>query len=417
MTHVADEEETTDALPWALWRNGDFLLLWSGQAVSTLGSTISTLALPLLVLALTHSAAQAGFIAAAQAIPYIVLALPAGALIDRWNRKAVMIRCDVARALALGSVPLAAAWGRLTTAQFYGVALVTGTALVFFNIAQTAALTRVVSGEQLPRATALDRTADSVAALVGPGVGGFLISLARSILAGAALAFLVDSLSYLASACSLLFIRTSFQAQHSPMPERALRVEIAEGLDFLWTQRRMRALAMVSMTAALFFSPLSLAIIVLAQQRLHADARTIGAIFSIGSIGAVLGAVLAPSLKAHFRVGTIVIGVIAVQALAIGLLAVATSPLLMIAGWAVISLADPIYSVTVLSYRLTLIPDALQGRVTGVFRLLNNGGRPLGLAVGGLLLAALGPRPVLWIMAAGGMLIAVVVSRMELRHA
>jgi len=142
--------------------------------VSTLGSTISTLALPLLVLTLTHSAAQAGFIAAAQAIPYIVLGLPAGALIDRWDRKAVMIRCDVARALALGSVPLTATWGRLTTAQLYVVALVTGTALVFFNIAQTAALTRVVSGEQLPRATALDRTADSVAALIGPGVGGFL---------------------------------------------------------------------------------------------------------------------------------------------------------------------------------------------------------------------------------------------------
>jgi MFS family permease len=417
MTHVTDEEETAGALPRALWCNGDFLLLWSGQAVSTLGSTISTLALPLLVLTLTHSAAQAGFIAAAQAIPYIILGLPAGALIDRWDRKAVMIRCDVARALALGSVPLTATWGRLTTAQLYVVALVTGTALVFFNIAQTAALTRVVSGEQLPRATALDRTADSVAALIGPGVGGFLISLARSTLAGAALAFLVDGISYLASACSLLLIRLPFQAQRAPVVERALRAEIAEGLDFLWTHRRIRALAMVSMTATLFFSPLSLAVIVLAQQRLHADARTIGAIFSIGSIGAVLGAVLAPSLKAHFRVGTIVIGVIVVQALAIGLLAVATSPLLLIAGWAVISLADPIYSVTVLSYRLTLIPDALQGRVTGVFRLLNNGGRPLGLAVGGLLLAALGPRPVLWIMAAGGMLIAVVVSRTELRHA
>ena len=416
MAHIAPQD-TVDLPPPALRRNGDFLLLWSGQAVSTLGSTISTLALPLLVLALTRSPVQAGFIAAVQVVPYLVLALPAGALIDRWNRKAVMVRCDMARAVALGSVPLAAAWGRLTTAQLYGVALVTGTALVFFNIAQTAALTRVVSGEQLPRATALDRTADAVAALIGPGVGGVLISLARTTLAGAALAFLVDGLSYLASALSLVFIRTPFQAQRVPVAERALRTEIAEGLRFLWTQRRIRALALVSMTAALFFSPLSLAVIVLAQQRLHADARTIGLIFSIGGIGAILGAVCAPLLKTRLRVGTIVIGVIIVQALAIGLLAVATSPLLLMAGWAIISLADPIYSVTVLSYRLTLIPDALQGRVTGVFRLLNNGGRPLGLAVGGFLLAALGPRPVLWIMAAGGMLIAIVVSRTELRQA
>jgi len=171
------------------------------------------------------------------------------------------------------------------------------------------------------------------------------------------------------------------------------------------------------MAVTLCFSPLSLAVIVLAQQRLHADARAIGLIFGIGSIGAVLGAVLAPSLKARLRVGTIVIGVVAVQALAIGLLAVAPSPALLIVGWAIISLADPIYSVTVLSYRLALIPDALQGRVTGVFRLLNNGGRPLGLAAGGLLLAALGPRPVLGLMAGAGVVIALAVSATELRRA
>ena len=112
MRHVVTQEEVNDRPPRTLWRNGDFLLLWSGQAVSTLGSAISALALPLLVLALTHSPAQTGLIAAVQVIPYLVFALPAGALIDRWDRKAVMIRCDLARAAALGSVPQAAAWGR-----------------------------------------------------------------------------------------------------------------------------------------------------------------------------------------------------------------------------------------------------------------------------------------------------------------
>jgi MFS family permease len=255
MKHIVTQEEASDKLPRPLWRNGDFVLLWSGQAVSTLGSTISTLALPLLVLALTHSPTQAGFIAAVQVIPYLVLALPAGALIDRWDRKAVMIRCDLARAAALGSVPLAAVWGHLTAVHLYGVALVTGTALVFFNIAQTAALTRVVPAPQVPRATALDRTADSIAALIGPGVAGILISLTRTTPAGAALAFLVDSLSYLASALSLFFIRIPFQARRTPLPERALRAEIAEGLRFLWTHRHIRALALVSMAATLCFSP------------------------------------------------------------------------------------------------------------------------------------------------------------------
>jgi len=184
MEHGAAQEGTGGRPPRTLWRNGDFLLLWSGQAVSTLGSTVSTLALPLLVLALTHSPAQAGFIAAAQAIPYLVLALPAGALIDQWDRKAVMIRCDVARFLVLGSIPLAAAVGRLTVAQLYIVALVAGTARVFFNIAQTAALTHVVPATQLPRANALDQTVSSTAALIGPGVAGAIVALGRTAFMG-----------------------------------------------------------------------------------------------------------------------------------------------------------------------------------------------------------------------------------------
>lgn len=127
-----------------LWANSDFLRLWGGQVISTAGSGMSRLALPLLVLALTNSPVEAGLIAAAQTVPFIVLGLPAGALLDRLNRKAVMIICDAARCLAFGSVPLVWALGHLTMAHLYAVALVEGASLVFFNIAQLAALPRVV---------------------------------------------------------------------------------------------------------------------------------------------------------------------------------------------------------------------------------------------------------------------------------
>jgi len=418
MAHVADEEGLADVAPRALWRNGEFLVLWSGQAVSTLGSTVSTLALPLLVLALTSSPAQVGFIAAAQAIPYLLLALPAGALIDHWNRKALMIRCDVARFLALGSVPLAAAVGHVTVAQLYLVALIAGTALVFFNIAQTAALTHVVPVAQLPRASALDQTVSSTAALIGPGLAGAIVAFGSTVAAGAALAFLVDSLSYLASVLSLLFIRIPFQQRHPATVGHSLRADIVEGLRFLWTHRRIRALALVSIASVLVYGSLVLSLIVLAQKALHADARLIGPIFSdtqrVPGGGALLGSLLAPWIRARVAVGRILVGVLTIMALATALLAVAPSPALAMVGWASIALTGPIYSVTVLSYRLGLVPDALQGRVTSVFRLLNMAGQPLSLAVGGLLLAALGPRPVLWIMVAGGMLTAIVVSRTEL---
>lgn len=91
----------------SLWRNPDYVLLWAGQTISTAGSNMTGLAFPLLVLALTHSPAQAGIVEALAAVPYVVLSLPAGALVDRWNRKRTMIVCDLGRAVALGSIPLA----------------------------------------------------------------------------------------------------------------------------------------------------------------------------------------------------------------------------------------------------------------------------------------------------------------------
>src|SRR5947209_9790258 len=101
----------------SLWHNHDYLLLWSGQIISLTGTGISQLAFPLLVLALTGSPAQAGLVGALRGLPFILLSLPAGALVDRWNRKKVMIFCDVGRALALASIPFAYTIGHLTIVQ------------------------------------------------------------------------------------------------------------------------------------------------------------------------------------------------------------------------------------------------------------------------------------------------------------
>jgi len=396
-------ESTAEKRRDSLGRNRDFLLLWSGQAVSTLGTSVSALALPLLALALTRSPTQAGFIAAAQAVPYLVLSLPAGALIDRWNRRAVMIRCDLARWLAYGSVPLTAALGRLTVAQLYGVALVSGTAFVFFNIAEVAALPRVLPAAQLPRANALNESALSGATLLGPALSGALISLACTTIAGAALAYLLDSLSYLASVASLGFIRTPFQMDRPSVAGQSLRCDIAAGLRFLWADQRLRIVALLAASIGVLSSPTDLAIIVLAQQRLHADADAgaIGLILSLGSVGGLLGSVVAPWVTARLRFGRIIVGTVVIEALAVALLAAATVPAMLVVGLAVIAVTIPIANVTQMSYRLALTPDALQGRVNSVFRLLFFGGQPLGLALGGALLGPLGPRAELGLVAVG----------------
>src|SRR5436853_3734320 len=118
--------QTQPNKPKSLWRNRDYMLLWSGQVVSSVGTQASQLAFPLLILALTRSPAQAGFAGALRALPYLIFSLPAGALIDRWDRKRVMILCDTGRALSMASIPIALVLGHLTILQLYLVSLVEG---------------------------------------------------------------------------------------------------------------------------------------------------------------------------------------------------------------------------------------------------------------------------------------------------
>jgi len=419
--------ETTDSGPPAhsslpLWRNRDFVLLWSGQSVSRLGGRVSAIALPLLVLALTHSPTQAGLIAATQSLPYLLLGLPAGALVDRWDRKRVMILCDLARFLALGSIPLAYVLGSLGVGQLYGVALVAGIALVFFDAAEIASLPRVVPADQLSRATGFNATAESATYLAGPGIAGALISLARTTVGGCALAYLVDSLSYLASVISLGFIHMSSGEERPRTPRaalstRALRAEIAEGVRFLWGERHLRMIAVLAIGINLLDGPLLLAIIVLARQDLHAGAGTIGLILSLAGAGELLGSFIAPWIQARVRVGYTLIGAIAVWALVMPLEAAANSPVMLTVGAALADMMIPIYNVTQVSYRLSLIPDALQGRVNSAFRLPSYGSGLMGTALGAVLLGMLGPRPVLWLITIGLGASALAASLTPLRRA
>ncbi len=403
--------------PRSLWHNRDFMLLWSGQVISLFGTNISAVALPLLMLTLTHSPAQAGLLTAMRLLPHLLFNIPAGVLIDRWNRKKVMVCCDTVRWLALSTVPLAFVSGHLTILQLYLVAFIEGTGYVFFSLAQFASLPRVVHPDQLPRAASLSETGDYIAALLGPGSGTLIISLARTIVTGAILGYLADSLTYLISALTLYFMRVPFQTDRLPVEKQALLKEIGAGWHFLWRQNRLRILLFVTMTINFLLGPISLVIIVLASGPLHIDVRTLGLILSLNGAGGIVGGIIAPWIKPHLRFGQVIIGSIATWALAASLLAIAGSPFLLIIGGALIWFMCPLYNVYFVPYHLTLVPDELQGRVNSAFRFWTYGSEPLGTTIGGLLIASLGPRLVCWLIAAGFALCAILVSCTELRKA
>ena len=396
-----------------LWGNRDWLLLWSGQLVSVVGAQISQLAYPLLMLALTKSPAQAGFISAARTLPYLLLGLPAGALVDRWNRKRVMLICDSGRALALGSIPLSLALGRLTLTQLYVVALVEGVFNVFFNLAETAALTRVVTREQLPAATTLNEVTLSTGAMLGPALGGLIFAI------GQGFAFLADAISYAVSVASIWFIRADLRAPRTAEAGAPGRLwdDIRVGLIWLWRHSLIRLLALIAGGTVLIESGYMLVVIILAE-RMGASSAVTGLVLGAGGVGSVVGAVLSGPAMRRLTFGQIAVGVHWILALLLPLYAFAPTPLALAAITGAAYGVTPIFFVAQYTYRLALIPNELQGRINGVFRLFQFVGQPLGLALAGLLSQSIGPTDAVLVFAALLTLLALTITfSRELRSA
>ena len=378
---VAARTTTTRRFP-PLWRNRDFMLLWNGQLVSTLGTQMSQLAFPLLAQVLTNSAAQVGIVAALRGLPFALLCLPAGALVDRWDRKRVMLFCDTGRAIALGSVVVALWLQRLTIVQLGLVALLEGTLMTFFSLAETACLPRVVPKEQLPAATAQNQAIDSTAWTLGPVLGGFFYGLGRAV------PFLLDAISYACSVLGIFLMRARFQEERTAAPRKIWR-EIGEGIAWLWRNSLLRFLALLGWGLVMPTIGFPLILIYLAQN-LHATPLAIGILFGTGGVGSILGSLLTNPLQKRFTFGQMTIG--SAWVWAVSWLALAIAPNLWILGIAngISFIIVPIYLSVSFSYRLIIIPDQLQGRVQSVFRLLSYGSQPLGFALTGLLISWVG---------------------------
>lgn len=370
--------------------NRDYMLLWSGQVVSALGAGISGIIFPLLILSITTSLAYpdgdptiAGLAGALGTLPYLLFSLPVGALIDRWDRKRVMIICEGFRALNMASIPLAIfTWG-ITPWQLLANTFIEGSFFVFFNIAEVAALPRVVVKKQLPQASAQNEVGFVGANLVGPPLGTFLYqSVSR------AFPFILDSVSYLVSMISLIFIKTPFQIERK-QEERHLILEIREGLSWLWKQPLIRFMALL--TGGLnFVNAATFLILILRARELGASDAEIGFLVSLGAVGGVIGAVLGGQIQKRFSFGQVIITVGWITAGLYFMYLLAPNfivlGILMGLSW----MTGPIYNVVQFSYRLALIPDALQGRVNSTFRLMAFGFQPIGAALSGVLLGSIG---------------------------
>jgi MFS family permease len=353
------------------------------------------------VVVLHASTLQVGVLTALESAAFLLVGLPVGAWCDRRRRRPVMIAGDVARAVLLASVPLAAALGRLGIGQMFAVALLLGVATVFFDVSYQSYLPTLVPRSRLVEGNATLQASQSVAEVAGPGLAGYLVQLV-----GAPVALLADAVSFAASAVLLGTVRA-----REPVPRRPgradLRAEIGEGLRFVLGHPLLRAIAGTTGTANLFNAASTAVVVVFLVRTLHLSAATIGLLLSTGSIGGVLAALTASRVARRIGQARTVWASMAVLR-PVGLLVPLARPgaglVLFAVGHAAVSASTVLYNVAQVSFRQGLCPPHLLGRMNATMRFLVWGTMPLGGLLGGVLGTWIGPRPTLWVTAAGGVL-------------
>jgi MFS family permease len=393
----------------------DFRQLFVADTVSQVGTQVTMLALPLVaVLALHADAFEVGLLSAAETAAFLLVGLPAGAWVDRMRRRSVLIAGDTARALLLGSVPLFWALGRLSMLQLYIVALGAGLATVFFDVAYQSYLPHLVGRDNILEGNSKLQGVQSVSQFAGPTIAGFLIQLMS-----APYAIVIDAVSFVGSA---LFVTRIRKREDKPErgPDANLRREIAEGFNFVVRNRILRSIAACTGSSNLF-SGISFALIVLLLAgHLHVRAGIIGVVFSLMSVGGMVGAFTARRFANWVGQGPAIwmsIGFTSPFGLLLPLTQNDWRLWAMAVGNSVYFCGSVIYNVNQVSFRQALAPDRLLGRMNATMRFLVWGTLPLGGLLGGILGSQLGVRNALWIAAIGGCLSFLFVFFSPLRRA
>jgi MFS family permease len=383
----------------SLWRHRDFIMLWSGQSISELGSSVTTVALPLTaVVLLKASTLQVGLLTAASTVCFLLVALPAGLVVDRIAKRRLMIGCDVARMLIIGSVPLAALLGVLTMGQLFAVALLSGLATVFFDVAYQSYVPVLIPREKLHDGNGKIGATAAFAQVAGPGLGGGLFGL---IGAGS---MTVDSVSYAFSSLSLLLIKAReprvARSKEVGAGLAGLRTEILAGLAFVLRHPVLRKIAACTGTANLFGSMAGTLEIIFLVRVLHVPPADTGLLVAVGSLGGILGGVLSSRLSRWIGSARIIWFSMLVFG-AIPIVMPLAEPGLRLAFFPVavagLSFTAVVYNVAQLSYRQLICPPELLGRMNAAIRWIVWGTLPLGGLLGGVLGSALGVRPTIWV--------------------
>jgi MFS family permease len=360
----------------------DFRALWFGQSVSSVGDQVSAFVIPTIaVLTLHASSVQVGALNAVGTLAYPCLGLFAGVLMDRIRRRRAMVVIDAARLLIYGSLPVAAAFERLSLAHLFAVAALSGVCTVLFDVAYQSHLPSVLRGEGLVRGNARLEMSGAVARFAGPPLGGVLLQGL-----GVVGALIVNAVSFLASIIGVLRIRTPETAPAARTERIRVTAQIAEGAKFLWNHPLLRPLTVSAALRNLGMNAARAVLIIFVYRALELSPGVAGLLFTAGAVAAFVGAALCQRLVARLGAGR-TLQLTAAEGL-IWLLAPLTLlghsvPILM-AIMFLSSLWLPIWNACVTTIRQAVTPTELLGRVHATARTVNLSTIPIGAFGGGL---------------------------------
>ena len=395
-----EEAQTVQGLGPRYWR------LWWASAVANLGDGIFGVAVALLAVRLTRSPLLVSGVLFAARVPWLFLALPAGAWADRWDRRLTMLRMNAIRVVVLAGLAAAVARDAASIALLYGVAFALGCGEVLFDTsAQTLMPAVVESKDDLTKANGRLFAVETVLnQFVGPPLGGLVAAGSMAVAIGSSAAL------YAAATVALALLAGSYRTARSG-PAVSLRADIAEGVRYLMHHRLLRTLALLLGGMNLLSSAQFAIFVLFAVSRdafgLGLNEAGVGMLLTSGAIGGLVGSFVAAPLERALGRARVLALVVVVGGVGLAAPGVAPTVAVAVASGAAFGIAGVLWNVITVSLRQRIIPDELLGRVNSGYRLLGWGTIPLGAALGGLVGEVFGLRMVFLVAGAGNLLLLV----------
>lgn len=363
--------------------NKNFTFYLIGIAFSNIGSAFTTFVFPLMILKLTGSAFQVGIVSALSFIPYAILGLPAGALIDRLNKKTIMKCADIIRLISYLSIPVLSFYNMLSIFQIYVVAIISGIGLVFHSISEVSIIPSIVKEEDLASANSYIYATQNVSEFLGPIIGGLLYTYM-----GYSILIFIDSMTFLLSFFSLILIKIETKSifNQEKLSGKNFLSDVKVGFDYLLSNSTIRVMAVVVSLSNLIISPYYIYIVMFVKEDMNQSSQALGLVLGISSLGALIGSLSASFLLKLFNFGKLIVIILFLDTIFRLMLPFSTYIFILIPLLGLTYMTQSILNIAIITLRQKKWSEHMLGRVNSVFKTMVFAFRAIGLFLGGILL-------------------------------